>query len=42
MEEKMDYAEFILTKSICMFVDAILLFYELEDKVRSLDRILQL
>ena len=34
----MDYVEYILTKALGMFVDALLLFYELEDRVRSFDR----
>ena len=31
MEEKMDYAEHVMLKIIGMFVEAILIFYELED-----------
>ena len=31
MDEKMDYAENIIIKAINMFVEAILLFYELEN-----------
>ena len=38
MDQKMDYAEFILTKSINMFVEVVLMFYELDDKVRTFDR----
>lgn len=30
MAEKMDYAETIVTKAINMFVEAILIFYELD------------
>jgi len=37
-DDKMDYAEFIVTKAINMFVEAILIFYELEDKIRTFDR----
>jgi hypothetical protein len=38
MDQKMDYAEFIITKAINMFVEAVLMFYELDDKVRTFDR----
>ena len=31
MEEKMDYAEHVITKAINMFVEVVLIFYELED-----------
>ena len=34
----MDYAETIITKAINMFVEAVLIFYELEDKIKSFDR----
>ena len=30
MAEKMDYAETVITKAINMFVEAILIFYELD------------
>ena len=31
MEEKLDYAEYMLNQAINMFVEAILMFYELDD-----------
>jgi len=38
MDQKMDYSEFVITKAINMFVEAILMFYELDDSVRTFDR----
>lgn len=34
----MDYAEYMLNQAINMFVEAILMFYELDDLVRTFDR----
>lgn len=38
MAEKMDYAETIVTKAINMFVEAILIFYELDVQIKSFNR----
>lgn len=38
MAQKMDYAENVITKAIGMFVEAILIFYELEDQIKSFHR----
>ncbi len=38
MDQKMDYTEFVITKAINMFVEAILMFYELDDSVLTFDR----
>ena len=38
MAEKMDYAEAIITSAISMFVESILLFYELENQIKSFHR----
>ena len=38
MEEKMEYAELVILKVISIFVDAVLIFYELEDVIRPFDR----
>ena len=38
MDEKMDYAENVIIKAINMFVEAILLFYELENQIKSFHR----
>ena len=38
MEEKLEYAEMTVIKAINMFVEAILIFYELEDQIKTFDR----
>ena len=38
MEEKMEYAELVILKVISIFVDAVLIFYELEDVIQPFDR----
>ena len=38
MEEKLEYAEMVISKAINMFVEAILIFYELDDQIKTFDR----
>ena len=38
MEEKMDYAQHTVTSIIKLFMEAILIFYELDDQIRPFDR----
>ena len=38
MEDKMDYAETTILSIIKLFMEAILIFYELDDQIKPFDR----